>query len=221
MTEKKKSAPTKPPAKDAGKQILFDTSEDRSEIAAQALADTVILEALVENLSGSQRRVRQFSAATINEISARKPDVLVAHIGEIADALHRPEAQTRWECLEALTKLVQYDPPACDQALHGAEVSLYDENSGMARLAAFRFLCEYGLQDSKRSQKVWPFVDEAIQCYHGDTEFQDMLISLAQFAEGNIGKTVKQDLAARLQFDAKNSKGSVGRRCREIVEACK
>jgi hypothetical protein len=205
---------------EAARQIVFDTSEERSAIADQAIADPVILAALVENLSGPQRRIRQFSAATVNEIAAQEPKELLAHIDEIADALHRPEAQTRWECLEALSNLVEHDPPSCEQALHGAEISLYDEGSGMARLAALRFLCAYGAQDSRRARKVWPLIEEAIQCYHGDSEFPDMQIAVAQFAAGKVGKSVKQSLAARMSFDAKHSKGALGRRAREIVELC-
>jgi hypothetical protein len=213
------SADTKK-AKDSSRQIVFDGSEDRAAVAAQATGDPVIMAALIENLSGSQRRVRQFSAATVNQLAAQTPEALAGFINEIADALHRPEAQTRWECLEALSNLVALDPPACEQALHGAEISLYDEDSGSARLAALRFLCAYGALDSRRAQKVWPFIEEAIQCYHGDPEYQDMLISVTQFAHGKIGKTVKEALAARMDFDAKNSKGALGRRAREIVEVC-
>jgi hypothetical protein len=202
------------------RQIAFDTSEDRSAVASQALEDVVILVRLVENLSGPQRRVRQFSAAAVNEIAAQQPEELVAYVGDIVDALHRPEAQTRWECLEALSSIVGHAPSSCEQALHGAEISLYDEESGTARLAALRFLCAYGALDARRAQKVWPLIAEALQCYHGDPEFQDMLISVTHFAAGKIGKTVKAALVARMEFDAKNSKSSIGRRAREIVELC-
>lgn len=203
------------------KQIVFDPSADRAAIADQALEDTVILETLIENLSGDMRRARQFSAAALSVASESRPEVLVPYIDQIVDALHRPEAQTRWECLEVLCRVVALDPAACDGALIGTEASLYDEESGPARLAAVRFLCAYGAVDSARATKVWPLLDEALQCYHGDPEFQDMLVSVITFANGNVAIEVKKALASRMKFDADNGKGPLRRRAQQIVTACK
>jgi len=202
------------------RQIVFDPSADRSELAGQAISDPVIFEALVENLAVEQRRVRQFSAAILNVISEIQPQLLVDSIGQMIDALYRPEAQTRWECLEALSNVVTFAPEFCDDAIIGTEASLYDEGSGSARLAAMRFLCSYGSHDATRAGKVWPYIDEAIQCYHGDPEFQDMLISVSGFAAGEIGEVVKKSLCERMDFDAKNAKGQLGRRALAIVELC-
>lgn len=203
------------------KKILFDSSADRLAVAEQALADPVILDALVENLSTDIRRTRQFSATAIHAISESNPEMVLPFISQIIDALHRPEAQTRWECLEVLVNVVVLDAAACDEAIAGAESSLYDEGSGLARLAAVRFLCAYGASDTKRAEKVWPLLDEAIQCYHGDSEFQDMLVSVINFAEGDIGKDVRKSLADRMDFDAKNAGGTLKRRAVQIVELCK
>jgi hypothetical protein len=222
----KKPAAAKPKPKPAAKkaasesQIVFDTSSDRAAVAEQAISDKKILGALVDNLSTDARRVRQFSAAAINSIAEQQPEVLVSYIPQIADALHRPEAQTRWEVLEALSRLVELNPEAADDALSGAEVSLYDEESGSARLAAVRFLSAYGALDNRRSARVWPLLDEAIQCYHGDPEFQDMLVAITGFAGGRLKKEVRVSLASRMEFDAKNSKGSLKRRAGQIVELC-
>jgi hypothetical protein len=212
---------TKAKVENKNQQIVFDPSADRSAVAEQARANPSILVALVENLSTEARRIRQFSAAAIGVISESDPEVLVIHIPHIVDALHRPEAQTRWESLEVLTRIVAYDPAACDDAILGAESSLYDEESGTARLAAVRFLCAYGALDSKRSAKVWPLLDEAIQCYHGDPEFQDMLISVINFAGGKISKEVRTSLASRMGFDAANARGALKRRATQIVDLCK
>jgi len=212
---------TKPKASSTSeRQIVFDSTVDRSELAQQAISDKVILEALVENLSGEQRRIRQFSAAILNVISTMEPELLVSYIPQVVDALYRPEAQTRWECLEILSNVVSYDPGACDDAIIGTEASLYDEDSGLAHLAAMRFLCSYGAIDAKRANRVWPFIEEAIQCYHGDPEFQDMLISVTQFAAGHIGVVVKRSLGERMGFDAKNATGPLRRRALAIIELC-
>jgi hypothetical protein len=212
---------TRAGAKSKGQQIVFDPAADRSAVAKQAMENPSILTALVENLSTEARRIRQFSAAAIGVISESAPEVLVVHIPHIVDALHRPEAQTRWESLEVLTRIVTYDPDSCDEAIIGAEGSLYDEESGTARLAAVRFLCAYGALDATRSSKVWPLLDEAIQCYHGDPEFQDMLVSVISFAGGQIGRDVRTALASRMGFDATNGKGVLKRRATQIVELCK
>jgi len=201
-------------------EIIFDTTADRAVIAEQALSNPAVFMTLVDNLSTEARRVRQFSASALGTISEISPESLVAHISHIVDALHRPEAQTRWECLEILTRIVSTDPAACDEAIIGAESSLYDEESGTARLAAFRFLCAYGALDANRSTRVWPYIDEAIQCYHGDPEFQDMLISVTNFASGKISKDVRNSLASRMKFDSVFGKGALKRRAAQIIEIC-
>ena len=99
--------------------------------------------------------------------------------------------QTRWESLEVLTTLVPLASKSCDKALADAETALFDEENGFVRLAALRFLCKLGAT-AMRSEKVWPLLDEAIQCYHGDYEYQDMLIALIGFSEGKIAPSVER-----------------------------
>jgi hypothetical protein len=89
----------------------------------------------------------------------------------------------------------------------------------VVRLAAFRLLCAYGATTEKRSERVWPLVDEAIRCYHGDPEFPAMLVSVYRLTSGNSSDEVKLAAAERLVFDAENRKGLIGRRARQIV-AC-
>ncbi|MCL2150759.1 MAG: hypothetical protein FWH50_00840 [Coriobacteriia bacterium] len=220
--EGKSSAKSKkaPPAEKSTKQIVFDSNEDRFSVAEQAMADPEILSLLVESLAGGERRLRQFSAGAIAVVSERQPELITPWISQIADALHRPEAQTRWECLETLTRVAALDPEAADEAFNGAQISLYDDENGSARLGAMRFLAAYGALDSKRSTKVWPYIDEALQCYHGDPEFQDMLIAIIGFASGKLAKAVRQALAARMRFDAEHGKGPLKRRAEQIIALC-
>ncbi len=203
------------------KQISFDTADDRSQVVQRAITDAQILSALVENLSSDQRRMRQFSAAAIKEVALQSPEILLAHVPAIADGLHRPEAQTRWECLEALAYIAPLNPSGLDEVIEGAETSLFDEESGMAHLAAIRFLCAYGAQAPERATAVWPLIDEGIQVYHGDAEFVDMLTCVESFISGNIDKKVRQQVGARMAFDADNYSGAVGRLSAQIVQLSK
>ena len=224
-TVRKKAAATKPNQTASSqmppsKQVVFDSNEDRFTVAEQAIADPAVLALLINNLSGSERRVRQFSAGAVAVVSEKDPELLAQYIAQISDALHRPEAQTRWECLEALARIVAMDPDAADDAISGAEASLYDEENGPARLGAVRFLAAYGSLDAKRSSRVWPYLDEAIQVYHGDLEFQDMLIAIIGFASGRLAKPVREALIARMRFDSENAKGPLQRRAAQIIELC-
>jgi hypothetical protein len=200
---------------------VFDSNSDRYTVAEQAIADPLVLRSLVSNLAGGERRLRQFSAGAIAVIAEQQPELLTQFIPQITDTLHRPEAQTRWESLETLARIVAFDPDAADEAVSGAEDSLYDEENGSARLGAVRFLAAYGAIDTKRSQKVWPYIDEAIQVYHGDPEFQDMLVAIIGFAAGKLARPVKQALRARMKFDAENAKGVLQQRAAQIVELCR
>lgn len=134
--------------------------------------------------------------------------MLTDHIPDLIDALYRPEAQTRWEILDALTLLTPVNAKEIGGAYEGAEDALFDELSATLRLSAFRFLTTWGATDRGRSKKVWPLIDEAIQCFHGDLEYRDMLSCLHEFASGKIEGGVAAELAGRLRFDAENGKGS-------------
>lgn len=197
---------------------MSDRNEEVKRMAEAALANGDKLAELGESLSVGARRDRQIAAAAMSSIAKTDPSVLVPYIDKMIDALNRPEAQTRWECLEALTVMVDYDSRNCNKAIPEAEASLFDEESGLVRLAAMRFLCKLGATTANRSEKVWPLIDEGIQCYHGDLEFNDMLVALEGFSNGKLSADVKKAFAARMAFDAANGKGSLQRRAQQIID---
>ena len=196
-------------------------SDNNETIDSPADADDnvqVNLGELVQTLETGQRRERQHAATAVYGIALEDPQKLVEHIDVFIDALNRPEAQTRWEILETLTILVDYDSRGCFKALPEAETSLFDEESGPVRLGAMRFLCKLGATTANRSEKVWPLIDEAIQCYHGDLEFNDMLVALIEFSKGKLSPDVKKSFADRMSFDAQNARGTLKKRAITIME---
>lgn len=197
---------------------MSEKTESIKETAQQAIGSEKMREELVADLSGSSRRARQDAAAVFAQIAKVDPEILVPYIDDFIDALKRPEPQTRWESLEVLTTLVPLASKSCDKALADAETALFDEENGFVRLAALRFLCKLGATTAMRSEKVWPLLDEAIQCYHGDYEYQDMLIALIGFSEGKIAPSVKEGLKERMAFDAEKSKGALKRRSQQIID---
>ena len=197
---------------------MADRNEEIKKLAESALADEAQLGELAEKLSVGSRRERQQAAAVLFQVTKANPEIMVPHIDVLIDALNRPEAQTRWECLEMLTLLVEYDARTCSKAIAEAEVSLFDEESGPVRLGAMRFLCKLGATTANRSDKVWPLIDEGIQCYHGDLEFTDMLVAITEFSNGKLSDGVKQALSSRMAFDAANGKGALKRRAQQIID---
>lgn len=197
---------------------MSDKAQDMQAVAEKACEDTKLLTDLVESLSGSSRRTRQTAASTLALVAKKSPELLIEQADAVIDALNRPEAQTRWEALEILCTLIGHDSRTCDKALHGAETALFDEDSGFVRLSAMRFVCALGATTENRSEKVWPLIDEAIQCYHGDLEFQDMLMAVADFASGKIAPTVKMELIERMRFDAESGKGVLKKRAQLIID---
>lgn len=194
------------------------THEEIEFAAKSAIRDEHYFNMLIDQLEGSSRRKRQTAAAVLASIARMSPETLSGHSNELVDALNRPEAQTRWECLDALTSLVDVESRSCDKAVPGAETALFDEDNGLVRLAAMRFLCRLGATTEIRSEKVWPLIDEGIQCYHGDPEFQDMLIAVTSFSEGKLADSVKEELRERMSFDASSGKGAIKKRAALIVE---
>ena len=160
---------------------------------------------LVKELGCPTRRIRQFAARVLHLLAERDPQRVVPCVPALIEALDRPEAQTRWEALDALAALATTCPEQLGDAFEGAETALFDEISSTLRYAAFRLLCVWGATSVERSREAWPILDEAIQCYHGDLEYRDMLGCLYEFGQGEI--------------DAENGKGSyLKARSSEICE---
>ena len=186
---------------------------------ADSDAEAVRLKELVGELGGANRRRRQDAAHEIARLAKRDVDQLFDYAGDIIDGLDRPEAQTRWELLDALSEMARVDPGCVEEAFGGAEASLFDEDSSIARLAAFRFLTSYGATSGKRSDQVWKILEEAIQCYHGDPEYRDMLGCLLEMAKGTISDRTAQVMRSRVDFDARHGRGYIKAFSTEIVEA--
>lgn len=175
---------------------------------------------LVEELAGSSRRRRQEVAHKIATVAHADANMVTPFVGSLMDALERPEAQTRWEVLDALTALVDEHAEEVAPAFEAAETALFDEDSAPVRLAGFVFLCRFGATSEERSDQVWPLLDEAIQCYHGDPEYRDMLVALLAFVQGAASAATKAALAERLKFDAENGASYVKSFSAQIIQAC-
>ena len=176
---------------------------------------------LVEELAGSSRRRRQEVAHKIATVAHTDASMVTPFVGSLMDALERPEAQTRWEVLDALAALVDEHAEEVAPAFEAAETALFDEDSAPVRLAGFVFLCRFGATSEERSDQVWPLLDEAIQCYHGDPEYRDMLVALLAFVQGAASAVTKAALAERLKFDAENGASYVKSFSVQIIQACK
>ena len=200
---------------------MADRNEEIKQLSEAMLSDEAAVKEVVDRLSNAPRRERQIAAAALHQTAKESEELLVGYTSDIIDALNRPEAQTRWECLETLAILVPYDSRTCSKALPEAEAALFDEESGPVRLAAVRFLCTLGATTAARSEKVWPLIDEAIQCYHGDLEFNDMLAAINEFSQGKLSDQVKAELTERMTFDAVNGKGSLQRKAQQIIDNMK
>ena len=115
---------------------MQDKEQAEKKLVQDFSSDEKKLEKLVAVLSNGSRRERQQAARFVAAVAKGTPEVLTPHIDELVDALSNPEAQTRWELLDALTELVDIDSRSCEKALVDAETALFDEDSGMLRLAA-------------------------------------------------------------------------------------
>ena len=209
------------PSKDCRGIIMSEQTEELERLSQEALSSDEKLKELIESLSGPSRRERQTAAAALALVAQTDISRVVPYHAELVDALNRPESQTRWECLDILTLIVPEDSRVCDKALPGAETALFDEKNGPVRLAAMRFMCKLGATTEARSERIWPFIDEGIQCYHGDLEYQDMLSAVVEFSQGKLSDEVKKQLANRVQFDSENGRGWLKRKSQAILDNVK
>ena len=181
--------------------------------------DDTQVSGLIEELSGASRRRRQEVAHQLAIAAKAHPQIMLGHVDALVDALYRPEAQTRWEVLDALVIMVPNHAKEVGAAFEGAEAALFDELSSTLRLSAFTLLSTWGATERGRSKKVWPVIDEAIQCYHGDAEYRDMLVALLGLARGSVSDDTRQALATRVRFDAESGSGYIRSFSAEILQA--
>ena len=105
---------------------MQDKEQAEKKLVQDFSSDEKKLEKLVAVLSNGSRRERQQAARFVAAVAKGAPEVLAPHIDELVDALSNPEAQTRWELLDALTELVGIDSRSCEKALVDAETALFD-----------------------------------------------------------------------------------------------
>ena len=181
--------------------------------------DSFTFDELIEALGGSSRRMRQNAAHELSVRYVANPDELIPFVELLIQSLDLPESRTRWDCLDLLTAIAAKRPELCTDALAGTEIALFDdEGAGPLRLAAVRFLCTFGSTSPERSDRVWGLLDEAIQCYHGDPEYQDMMSALLDFSVADLSDNVKEAFAERMKFDAENNRGLTRTRSQRIID---
>ncbi|MCH3967689.1 MAG: hypothetical protein PHR15_08620 [Atopobiaceae bacterium] len=216
--------PKKPAAKKkpATKKAAAAKEPEAQPEAVEPKPETITPEdvaASVEELSGANRRHRQEASHTVALAAKADSSVLAPHIDDLVDALFRPEAQTRWEVLDALAVYAADGGEGAETAYDGAEASLFDEGSSRVRLSAFRFLAALGATSPERSDEVWPLLDEGIQCFHGDLEYRDMLVALLDFVRGSISPATRDALVERISFDATSGRGYIKTCSADIIAA--
>ena len=202
-------------------------TEENSTPARRKLGEGVItmVDRLIDELSGPVRRTRQEAASALAEMCREHPETVEPDVERVtealADALYRPEAQTRWEALDALACVAPTCADEMEDAFEGAETALFDELSSTLRYSAFHMLCVWGATSPERSREAWTILDEAIQCYHGDAEYRDMLQALLTMVQTCASDETKAALAERVAFDAANGTGYIKTFSAQIAEACK
>ena len=154
-------------------------------------------------------------------LEAEDASVVAEVADELVAALEHTEAQTKWECLNALAEIAAQDPRLVEDAFPVAEELLFEDGSAVTRMAAFRFIARYGAHGHQESERSWPLLSEAVQCYHGDSEYRNMLQGLLEFVHGSISDEVRASLVKRMSFDAKNGRGFIRTYSGEIVAAAK
>jgi hypothetical protein len=188
-----------------------DPAEEFAEEAQHAARNKKVMAKLVTRLSGDSKLDRARAAKLVHDTACIDAERLEPHVMQLVDSLSNPESQTRWEVLGALEEIARVKPMWLDPAVEPATHSLHDEDSSVVRLAAFRMLAYYGATSKRRGEKVWPLLDEALRCYHGDSEYPGMLNALAMLVEGRASETVKEEAGALVEPDASHPKAAIAR----------
>jgi len=196
-------------------EIDVDTPID--EVLDLANRYVSVRRALIEALTSSSRLTREYASQALLDIEKNDPELIADFKDAFIDALYRPEAPTRYNCLEIISILAQQDMRLVDKAWDPCEECLYDEESGTVRLAAFKVFTAYGASTCPRSRKAWLLISDALRCYHGDPEFISMLNEFIDMLKGNVDESVKDGAYEQFLFNAENATGLLKRKAQEIV----
>ena len=175
---------------------------------------------LVQELGCPTRRIRQFAARVLHLLAERDPQRVVPCVTALIEALDRPEAQTRWEALDALTALATTCPEQLGDAFEGAETALFDEISSTLRYAAFRLLCVWGATSIERSREAWPILDEAIQCYHATSSIATCSVACTSLARARSAPRSPRSLRCALSSMPRTAKAAISRPVRARFAKC-
>ena len=191
--------------------------EEWAEEAQAAARNKKVLAKLVARLGDQTRSERASAAHLVHEVACLDAARLAPHVDQLIEALAMPEPQTRWEVLGALEEIARTSAKLLDKgAVEPTTHSLHDEDSSVVRLAAFRVLAVYGSTSIRRAEKIWPLLDEALRCYHGDSEYPGMLTALAIFVEGRAPAHLKKEAAELVEPDASHPKAAIARGARRV-----
>lgn len=189
---------------------------DVAEEALHAARNKKVMSKLVTRLSDASKVERSRAAKLVHDAACIDATRLEPHVDHMVAALDNPEPQTRWEVLGALEELALVKPMLLDKAVEPTTHSLHDEDSSVVRLAAFRLLATYGASSIRRAEKTWPLLDEALRCYHGDSEYPGMLTALAVLVEGRAPAPIVAEAAALVEPDASHPKATIARGARRV-----
>ncbi len=96
----------------------------------------------------------------LQSLSHVAPLAFERHIDSLIVPLYRPEAQTRWEVLDAPHANLSAHFDQVSKAFDAAEASLFDDDSATVRLAAFCSSASTVQLLQKHSDEAWPLLDE-------------------------------------------------------------
>ena len=163
--------------------------------------------ALVEELSGASRRRRQEVAHKLALVAKKDPSLLHPHVDALVDALFRPEAQTRWEVLVALTALAEKDADKVADAFEGAdEVYVVTLSAALSGSYNSAVLGRNLLLENKPEKKIHVFdscsasVGETLialkieECEQAGMEFEETVETVNKYIESQNTYFVLENL---------------------------
>lgn len=175
------------------------------------------MDKLVSDISSNSRLSRQKAASTFSKLARVEPERVLAHLDLLFAALDCKEARTKAAVLETLAVLSAHDSSLVEKVYDYAEEALFDDDDGSLRLMGMFFLCKAGAVNQQASLRAWPLIDEALQCFHGEPEFCDMLTFVSEYAATLEDSSIKEGLKSRLSFDAESSSGILRKRAQSIL----
>ncbi len=176
--------------------------------------EPAILEEAVDLLDHSHKNVRAGAAKIIEQVSTKKPEMVVTFLPKLIPALNVTEPQTRWMIINTIGMCASLDSKTAIKVLGKAEEYIKKNSGTCLWSATISYLGNIGSTSKANAKKVFPLLEFALNHYPNLTK--KVLESLILLLD-NADKTMKSRIEEYCTSFSDSKKPSIKKVANKLI----